>query len=640
MGEDSITLEVAFGPVRLHDEYRLEGSIISRDVQVENQSDIEIQVKGLRLMLLGALIGSTGNCIFEAPATILRPRIPLERMIGLREDLTSDRSLVPGAVGWLDFVGSAPDMAPGLIAIHNPSLKETLMIWYYSEVEAAVPRIFGGEVALDLGHDMDLACRIAPGASLGGGTQYIGLVHGTWGEALDTFSQCYSRLGVEPTLYGTPPDWVPKASIYEVHPGQFGGFRGLAEQLAEIRAIGFDVLYLMPVMRYNNPNGAVWDENWLGSGSPYAMKDFEAFEPTLGTEVDFRFLVDQAHTQGMKVLMDFVAQGSALDARYVQDQPGWYCRDEGGELVSSHGWTDTYSLDWANPEYQGYMLDWAMRFVREYGIDGYRVDAPHGKEPNWDRSLPYHASYTSLGSLRMLEELQRGVKAIDPEAALLCESFGPIFVKSHDFQYDYHPHGMVYGLLQDNLTPHEFGAYLDDYWAVMPPSAKRVCFTETHDTRVGFPAYGWRGSAAERAMFAILILAGFIPMVWSGQEAGLENFYRTILEARLGSPALLYGKRRFNTIHCDNPKVVSIACAHGDDLILGIVSLYAERTPLTFDLSSVFEPGSTGVFQLHDLISEQDWSEYGCDRWPCEGTQAITLSLIPFAPYFFRVIDA
>jgi glycosidase len=634
---DGITLEVELGPLILHDDYKVSGAWIARSVKVVNQSDAEVQLTGLRMQLIGARVGHLDDCIFEAPATIVRPRLPLS--VAAHQDFgkTPDVAFAPGMLGWMQMVRGAPDVTPGLLAIHNPEHNEGLMVWYYSEVESGTPQVSGDGSSVCLGHEVGLAGWMAPGAALQGGTQYIQLTKGSWPDALDVFRQSYQRVGIDPPLYGEAPGWVSAASIYEVHPGLYGGFSGLTRALPQIQSLGFNVLYLMPVMKFDNRSGVAWDSNWLGSGSPYAMKDFEEFEPTLGTKDEFTSLVDEAHLIGMRVLMDFVAQGCALDARYVSENPEWFCRDEQGNLVSSHGWNDTYSLDWANQDYQDFMVDWALRFMHELSIDGFRVDAPHGKEPNWDRNIKYHASYTSLGAVRMLERLQEGIKNINPEAALLCELFGPLFVKSHDFQYDYHLHALLYALNEGRVSPFEFGEWLRDYWSVMPTSAVRVGFTETHDTRAGFPAYAWRGSMVERAMFASLIMAGFVPMLWAGQELGWETFYRQVLSARSQSQTLLRGEREFNAVLCNNPQVLSILCKHQGEIVWGVVSLYAERTPLIFDVSYAFDIDSPRSFRLYDLIEEKDWDEYGREEWDVGESQALTLSLVPFVPYFFRI---
>jgi starch synthase (maltosyl-transferring) len=635
-GPAGLTLHIRLGPVIVRDHYAGDGERILRRVQVENATDEEIQLTGVRLFVPGVAIGRAESCRFEAPGTAVRPRLPLPAVPTQQPDASWDAAAAPGAItSWLKALGDAPDVTPGLVAVHHPDLAASLLVWYHSEIEAATPLAFQSEAGIVLGHEIGLAGWLRPGQTLDGGTQFIEAPSGDWPAALKAFGAHYRRVGILPPLYVEPPDWVRRSVVYEAHPGPFGGFRGLAAHLPGIADMGFTVLYLMPVMRFDNRSGMRWDENWIGSGSPYAMLDFEDFEPSLGTEAEFIELVEGAHRLGLRVLMDFVPQGCALEARYVQEHPEWFCRDEEGSLISSHGWNDTYSIDWANPEYQAYMVGWASRFLTKYGIDGFRVDAPHGKEPNWARGLPYHASFTSLGVLRLLEDLQRTCKRVRPDSALLCELFGPVFVRSHDFQYDYLPWAMSKALLGGLVTAAEWGDWMDDYWAVQPEGAVRLCFTETHDTRTGTDAYALRGSMAERAMFGLLVLSGFVPMVWAGQEEGLEGFYRRVLRARRASEAILFGRRSFQAVPCDHDNVVSVLRRQGDEIVWGVVSLRPERTPLRFD----FRPVASQIpkeFSLHDRIAGEDWDEHGRRGWrPNEGD--VTLSLRPFVPYFFRM---
>jgi glycosidase len=626
------------GPVKVAEVWTAHAHGLARRLSVTNVSSGEVQLIGVRMLVTGLSLGAVGDCRLEVPATCLRPRLVSEVFLDRKLDDPWPATLVPAARDlWGLAVGDAPDFTPGLLAVHNERLRTTLMVWYHSETEAATPLAFGDGERLSLGHAMGLAGWLAPGASLAGGTQYLDLAGGDWADALRDFRQHYSRVGLVPPLYGSPPPWVATSAVYEAHPGPFGGFDGLAKELRRLRGLGFDVLYLLPVMAYENLSGAVWDENWVGSGSPYAMKDFEVFESTLGGEPGFRRLVSRAHRVGMRVLMDFVPQGCGRQARYVEEHPEWFCRDERGQLVSSHNWTDTYSFDWANPDYQQYMLGWALRLARQYDLDGYRIDAPHAKEPNWDRAIPYHASATSLGVLRLLERLRAGLAAISPDKAMLCELFGPVFTRSHDFQYDYHPCVNLHALLRGDLSVPEIGEWLKDYWAVQPPGAVRLTFTETHDTRTQMSAYALRGSAAERAMFAILILAGFVPMVWCGQERGLEDWYRKILRARTGSAALLTGRRRFNAVRSSHPDVLSILLDGAGEKVWGLVSLHAERTPITLTLPSDFGLASASTYRLYDLIEQRPWAEGGKSEWRGETLRELTLSPEPFVPYFFRI---
>jgi glycosidase len=532
---------------------------------------------------------------------------------------------------------AAPDCSPGLLAVNNTEKEQVLLCWYYSEVEEALPAVDGTGESVDLIHDSALAGWLAPGQSLSGGDHYLLLVSGSWPEALLEYRRYFAEIGLQPPPY-RPPSWVEAAAIYEVHAGQFGGFRGLARELERIRETGFDTLYLLPMQTYHNPNGRVWDENWTANGSPYAIRDFEAVEPTLGGEEDFHALVEEAHRLGMHLLLDFVPQGCAVDARYVEEHPEWFCRDEQGQLVSSRDWNDTYSFDWANPEYRRYMLDWSLALMRTHRLDGFRVDAPLAKEPNWDRGIPYRASATNLGVTKLLEELQRGVKRIDPEAALLCELFGPLFTKSHDLACDYLPCIQTFQMLQARLTPAEWSSWIQDHRLSLPEGAVRVCFMETHDTREFHPpAYPWRGSQASRAGLAALVLAGFIPMIWSGQERGQEDFLGSLLLARAGSSALLYGEVLFDAVPCADPWVLSILRRSREQIVWGLISLRPEKTTFTFSLPlEMLGLAEERQYLVKDLIGGRTWSEYGKEAWRGRELGELSLTPQPFVPYFLE----
>ncbi len=640
--QTEITITSSLGPVTLRDSYAVRGRLIRRRVILGNSGGQELQIKGLRLLIPGVRIGAAERCLFEAPGTAVRPRLPLSVAASQAIGAPPSEDFAPGArARWGMAMETSPDCTPGLMAVNNPEDRRVLLCWYFSEVEEALPAVDGTGESVSLVHDGALAGWLPPEQTLNGGDQYLLVFSGSWREAMLEYRRTFTSMGLEPPLHRQVPDWVAGAGIYEVHAGQFGGFQGLARELPRIKGMGFDTLYLLPIWRYHNPRERIWDENWRANGSPYAVQDFEAFEPTLGSEEDFRTLVMEAHRLNMRLLLDFVPQGCSIDARYVREHPEWFCRDEEGELVSSHGWSDTYSFDWANPEYQRYMLDWSLELMRDSGFDGYRVDAPLAKEPNWDRRIPYHASATNLGVLSLLEKLQQGIKEIDAGAVLLCEIFGPIFTRSHDMACDYLPCVQTYQLLQARLTPEEWSSWIEDHRLSLPEGARRVCFMETHDTREFHPpAYGWRGSQASRAGFAALLLAGFIPMVWSGQERGQEEFYRSVLAARAGSPAFMRGEIFFDAVSCSHPWVLNILRMTSEQIVWGMISLWPEKTTFNFSLPlkqlGLQEKRSYG---LKDLISHREWSEYGTDTWKSRELLDLSLTPQPFVPYFFEILS-
>jgi len=664
--DNTITLLLSLGPLSIYDQYTYNDEVIERTITVENDSDDDVQLTGVRLTLSGVYIIDLDNCLFEAPANVIRPRLPLRRAAlqqvrksaspkeHWRPIIEPDEYFAPGR----NYVfgkafGDAPDVGPGLMVIHNPNVEWSLLTWYVSKDEAAAPWIGGEDGVVSLGHDLSLAGWLAPGQQITGGTQYIRLHRGDYESALVMYRSYYQHTGITPTIYRDVDRMADLTAIYEVHPGMFGGFDGLQQALPSLAEMGIDLLYLLPVMSYRNKKEQPWDENWESSGSPYAMHDFEVLDPTLGTEEDFIALVNAAHDLRMRVVMDFVAQGSSLESPYVEEHPEWYARDEYGNMVHSHGWNDTWSLDWANPEYQAFMRNWAIRFVEEYGIDGYRVDAPHGKEPNWDKKLPYHASKTNLGAAKLLEDLRRELLEARPDALLYCELFGPLWVHSHDISNDYHPHAMIYQLYERRLTPYELNEYLHDYWAILPHSANmtpspRVCFTETHDTR-SFPCYALRGSDIAKALLGVIVMNGFIPMIWSGQEQNQHEFLKNLLHARRGSYALRRGAYIYNEVliddrnhyrHQDEPAewLYTVIRYDRDDILLGVASFFPEQVTfqLTLPLYAVdIHPNKT--YRLKDLISGKYWYEDGISTF--SGTDFARLMITPrmYTPYIFLI---
>lgn len=648
---EALRLSYTQGPLRLVDDYRLAGGLLERRVTLTNISSAELQITGLEVGFAGVLLGEAGDCLFEAPANAVRPRLPLAQVPERDYTPAALKAFAPGAsYVWNAGINDAPDFAPGLLVLRNPALGWQVMTWYFSEVEAARPLAFRSGGALDFSYQLWLAGWLKPGESLTGGPVCIALSEGSYEDALGIYRGEYDRLGITPPLYGEvdqATDWV---AVYEAHPGQFGGFNGMKSSLRALQQMGFDTLYLLPIYPYRNKTGQPWDTNWEKSGSVYAIHDFQKLEPSLGPEGLFRALVEAAHALGMKVLVDLVLQGCSLESAYTTDHPDWFVRDENGLMVHSHGWNDTWSFDWANPDYQRFVIDYATDMVKRYDIDGFRVDAPHGKEPNWARDLPYHASKTNLGTANLLADLAREIRAIKNGAALYCELFGPMWLRSHAISNDYHPHAMAYAMGFGQLSPREFGDYLKDYWQLYPAGTPRICFTETHDTR-SFPASPLRGSRLSRALMGALVMAGFTPMVWSGQEVGQEDFFEGLLLARRRNRVLRRGERLFNAIGIDDmdhyrrgwgepPQDQVFATIIRDEktALFGVVSFCEEKASYRFSLpvdDLPIDPAKDYV--LRDLITYDLWLENGKETWKGEELRSFILTPEMITPYIFRI---
>ena len=128
------------------------------------------------------------------------------------------------------------------------------------------------------------------------------------------------------------PEWSRNSVIYEVNVRQYtpqGTIAALQSHLPRLKQLGVDILWLMPVQ----PIGVKHRKGSLGSY--YAIADYTAINPEFGTEADFKAFVDAAHAQGMKVILDWVANHTAYDHEWVTAHPDYYARKADGSLMNA-----------------------------------------------------------------------------------------------------------------------------------------------------------------------------------------------------------------------------------------------------------------------------------------------------------------
>jgi 1,4-alpha-glucan branching enzyme len=104
----------------------------------------------------------------------------------------------------------------------------------------------------------------------------------------------------DPPQYGTPFSKVTDrqdAVVYQVNMRVFsqqGNFAGVLARLDSIKALGINVVYLMPIY----PVGLINSVN-----SPYCVRDYKAVNSEFGTLADLRVLVDSVHKKDMSVIL-------------------------------------------------------------------------------------------------------------------------------------------------------------------------------------------------------------------------------------------------------------------------------------------------------------------------------------------------
>jgi len=302
-------------------------------------------------------------------------------------------------------------------------------------------------------------------------------------------------------------EWTRNANIYEVNIRQYtpeGTFNAFRKHLPRLKETGVDILWLMPVF-------PVGEKNRKGSlGSYYAVKDYHGINPEFGNKEDLRNLIQEAHALGMKVILDWVANHSAWDNIWATEHPEYYEKDEHGNLVSPYDWTDVISFDYNNPEMREAMTEALKYWVRDFDIDGYRCDVA-GMVPTdfWNNA---RRELDEIKPVFMLAEDEDNVD-------LLREAF--------DMNYSWKLHHLMNDIAQGKKKAAEIWDYYNWNNAVFDPDMYRMTFTSNHDEN------SWNGTVKERmgdkageAFAVFTFVAPGFPLIYSGQEAGLDKRLR------------------------------------------------------------------------------------------------------------------
>jgi len=192
-------------------------------------------------------------------------------------------------------------------------------------------------------------------------------------------------------LFSTWYEFFPR-SASEID-GKHGTFKDCERLLPRVASMGFDTLYFPPIHPIgevnrkgkNNATNAL--EGDVGSpwgiGSQYG--GHKSIHPELGTIEDFKALVKKAKELGIEVAMDYALQ-AAPDHPYVKDFPQWFKWRPDGTVQYAENPPKKYqdiqpiyfeSTDWKNLWKE--LLDVALFWIEECGINIFRVDNPHTK---------------------------------------------------------------------------------------------------------------------------------------------------------------------------------------------------------------------------------------------------------------------
>ncbi|WP_400190423.1 alpha-amylase family glycosyl hydrolase [Hymenobacter sp. B81] len=310
----------------------------------------------------------------------------------------------------------------------------------------------------------------------------------------------------DPQQYGKPfagvPD-APDAAIYQVNLRGFsqqGTFAAVTARLDSIRALGVNVLYLMPIYPIGREKAV---------DSPFAVRDYTAVNPEFGTLQDLRTLVDAAHARGLAVMLDWVGNHTSWDHPWIKQHPDWYVRDAQGQIVNPiPEWKDIAQLNFASAPMRAEMIA-AMRYwVFQANIDGYRFDYADG--PSYEFFTEALGSLKSIRTHKLLLLAEGDKKKHYFRAGFpLCYDFGFINLLKHDIFAG----GKSVQLL-DSLNA---AVYRD-----APPAARMLRYTSNHDVNAweGVPQTLFGNQRGAMAAFVVAAYMRAVPLIYNGQEVG------------------------------------------------------------------------------------------------------------------------
>ena len=299
-------------------------------------------------------------------------------------------------------------------------------------------------------------------------------------------------------------DWAKDAVIYSVYLRSFspeGTFAALEKRLPELKDLGATVLWLLPV----HPGGV---KNRKGSlGSPYSIQDYYAVNPEFGTMGDFRRLVAAVHKNGMKLIIDLVANHTSWDSKLIKEHPDWFVRDISGKIVAPNpDWTDVAHLDYSRPELRKYMIDMMCWWVREVGIDGYRCDV------------------AELVPTSFWNEARWRLNRIKPVMMLSEGTIPEHHMSAFDITYAWNIYDQLLPILSGKRPATTLDQLLRNEYLQFPTGALRLRFATNHDKNAwDAPAILKFGPAGLKAATVLVNTLPGVPLIYTGEEVANDR---------------------------------------------------------------------------------------------------------------------
>lgn len=423
---------------------------------------------------------------------------------------------------------------------------------------------------------------------------------------------------------------------------QGGNLRGVIEKFDYLLDLGVTALYFSPIFK-------------SAANHRYHTIDYFKIDPTLGTLEDFRALLDIAHANNMKVILDavfnhtgrgFFAFNDILENGEQSRYLDWYHVHRFPLDAFSHGKAQNYEAWWgmkdlpklniSSPAVRKHLMS-VTRYWLEQGIDGWRLDVPG--------EIDDDAFWAEFG---------RVVKETNPDAYTVGElwELAPKWVDENHFDglMHYPLRGVLMEMLLGELSVIEFAEKVESFLEIYPRENVHAMYVTlgSHDTRRLFSKLEGHFEKVKLAFFFLFAYPG-APGIYYGDEIGLQggkdpenrgafpwqeeetwnhdlrDWVKKLIVARKGSVALRRGG--FKRIFVDETQPhYAFVRSFGEEQVLVVIN----PTESTHQLSiSAKELGWCQDCVVRDLLSD---ARYRVSE------DVITVSLPPWGGTMLRSI--
>lgn len=322
-------------------------------------------------------------------------------------------------------------------------------------------------------------------------------------------------------------EFLENAVIYEVNLRQYspeGTINAFSKDIEKLKNLGVKIIWLMPIHPISELKRKAEGDKLVSEisniekrkkylGSPYSVSDYKSINPDLGTLQDLKNLVQKAHQNNMIVILDWVANHTGWDHKWITEHPEYYTKNLKGEITEPlnedgtlKGWGDVADLNYENQNLRKKMIEQMKYWVDVADIDGFRCDVAG--------EVPVSFWKEAIENLRKEKNL-----------FMLAEAWEPELLKNDLFDacYAWEGHFLMVDIAKGKKSVKDWDNYIKKIDTMYENDDILMNFTSNHDEN------SWKGTVYEsfgdawEVMAVTTYMIKGMPLLYSGQEYGLRH---------------------------------------------------------------------------------------------------------------------